>query len=124
MPPRGVATYRLIVRTTPDERRLALMIGRPLSVAKVWVNGRLLGETGTVGIDQPSESPRNHVLLRSFANAGDTLTIVLQISNHHNVQGGPQRPHSARDRNRAAALDPAKLHRPRPFCAGGCSSWR
>ena len=88
MPPRGVATYRLTVKIKPEASRLALMIGRPLSVARVWVNGRLLGETGTVGTDSQSESPRDHLLLRSFNHSGDALRIVVQVSNHHNMQGG------------------------------------
>jgi two-component system sensor histidine kinase ChiS len=88
MTPHGVATYRLTVKIGPDQARLALMLSRPLSVAGVRVNGQLLGQTGNVGVDKSSESPRDHILFRSFENASDTLTIEIQVSNFHNAQGG------------------------------------
>lgn len=88
MPPRGVATYRLMVRVEKNPSRLALMISRPLSVVKIWVNGRLIGQTGEVGTGKDAESPRDHFLFVSFDNPSDTLDIVLQMSNFHNVQGG------------------------------------
>lgn len=88
MTPKGVATYRLTVKIRPYQPKLALMLSRPLSVAKVWANGRLLGQTGDLGADEASELPRRHVMLHSFDTSSDTLTLVIQVSNFHNVQGG------------------------------------
>lgn len=90
--PYGYGVYRLQIRldqalvSAPE--RLALLLSAPLSVCRVWVDGLLVGETGTPGEDAGSERPVAHMVTPWFVPKGDVMEVVLQVSNHHNLQGG------------------------------------
>ena len=71
LPFQGVATYQLTVRIPPDRGGWALMVSRPLSVARVWVNGRLIEQIGAVGMDKALEFPKHHLMLGVFSTVGD-----------------------------------------------------
>ncbi len=87
-PARGFTTYRLTVRMNPTDTPMALTVNRPLSVCKVWINGKPLLDTGRVGIDRNSETPRDHRAFQYFRLPRTEMTVVLQVSNFHNIQGG------------------------------------
>lgn len=86
--PHGLAAYRLRVRLKPGAGPKALYLAGVLSVCRVWVDGRLIGQNGDMGQGGAPESPRRHILLPRFTPTGDTAQIVLEVSNHTNVQGG------------------------------------
>lgn len=88
--PHGYGVYRLRIRLDPDSEpgRMALLISAPLSVCRVWVDGLLVGETGTPGEDVESERPVDHMVMPWFVPKGDVMEVALQVSNHHNLQGG------------------------------------
>ncbi len=67
---------------------MSLLISAPLSVCRVWVDGLLVGETGTPGEDVESERPKAHMVAPWFVPTGDVMEVVLQVSNQHNLQGG------------------------------------
>ncbi len=48
----GYATYRLTVKVVPDETIKSLIITRPLSVCKLWINGKLMAESVRIGVDR------------------------------------------------------------------------
>ncbi len=90
--PYGYGVYRLRIRldqtvlSAPE--RMALLISAPLSVCRVWVDGLLVGETGVPGEDAESERSVDHMVAPWFVPMGEVMEIVLQVSNHHNLQGG------------------------------------
>jgi len=86
--PHGYGVYRLRIRLAPNSGRMSLLISAPLSACRVWVDGLLVGETGVPGEDTESERPLAHMVAPRFVPAGEILEIVLQVSNHHNLQGG------------------------------------
>jgi two-component system, sensor histidine kinase ChiS len=94
--PHGYGVYRLRIRLGPrlasgpvsDSDRMALLVSAPLSVCRVWVDGLLVGETGVPGEDADAERPLTHMVTPRFEPAGEVMEIVLQVSNHHNLQGG------------------------------------
>ncbi len=86
----GHGTYLLRVRL-PDslaEPSLSLLVSGILSVCQVSVNRTLVASSGKPGTDLSQESPEDHILMPRFGVDGDSLEIVLSVSNHHNVQGG------------------------------------
>ncbi|RYZ54149.1 MAG: diguanylate cyclase, partial [Sphingobacteriales bacterium] len=55
LPWNGFATYRLRVKTAVAQGRLALAIPDPNSAIKVWVNGRLVAQSGMPGANKAAE---------------------------------------------------------------------
>ena len=89
---RGYGTYRLRMRLPQDSDQLmSLLIFGAMSVSKVWINGIPMAATGVVGRDKASEKPVHHSARANFNPSGDTLDIIIQVSNHHNMQGGINR---------------------------------
>lgn len=88
LPPKGYATYRIIIKGLPKANLNALLINDVLSVCNVWTNGQLLTYSGQVGTDKISERPQKHSLIARFSNLDDYVEIVFQVSNFHNMQGG------------------------------------
>jgi len=86
--PHGYGFYRLRIRISPDPVPMSLLISAPLSVCRVWVDGLVVGQTGTPGTDAESEKPVSHMLMTRFVPVGEVTEIVLQVSNFHNLQGG------------------------------------
>lgn len=86
--PHGYGFYRLRIRISPDPDPMSLLVSAPLSVCRVWVDGLVVGETGTPGEDAESEKPVSHMLMARFVPAGEVTEVVLQVSNFHNLQGG------------------------------------
>ncbi len=86
--PMGRGYYTLQLRLPPDSPRLSLLVSGPLSVCRVWTGGRLLASTGQPGADKESEKPLRHIMTPSFSAAGQDMTLLLEVSNHHNMQGG------------------------------------
>lgn len=90
--PYGHGAYRLQIRLDQTlasaQERMALLVSAPLSVCRVWVDGLLVGETGIPGEDADSERPVDHMVAPWFVPMEDVMEVVLQVSNHHNLQGG------------------------------------
>lgn len=89
---KGCATYRLNVTLKNPPADMALYIGNPLSVCKVWINGKPLGQSGVTGKTKPAEKPKHHYLMPHFQGRDGVLDIIIQVSNFHNVQGGIRTP--------------------------------
>jgi two-component system sensor histidine kinase ChiS len=84
----GYGIYRLHVRLPPVQGAKSLLVGGVLSVCRVWVDGVPLAATGIPGRDREAEKPADHLASPRFDHPGEAMEIVLQVSNHHNVQGG------------------------------------
>ncbi|PKN07955.1 MAG: histidine kinase [Deltaproteobacteria bacterium HGW-Deltaproteobacteria-8] len=94
MPFTGQATLRLVVRLGTAPRLTALRLANINSAYIVWVNGRLVAQSGSPGVDAASEAPRPSALVVPLhqgnltQNRAETLELVLQISNHNYRDGG------------------------------------
>lgn len=85
----GFATFRLrIVNISPNKLQAALRITEVWSAYRLWVNGQLIAESGTVGATEQSEIPRPSLQTPHFTLRDGPLDLVMQVSNfHHNVGG-------------------------------------
>lgn len=83
----GYATFRLRILTQAASGDLALRIGTIASAYRLWVNGALVLENGTLGTSAATETPAQSSRLVGLP-AGRPLELVLQVSNHHYREGG------------------------------------
>lgn len=81
-------TYSLEVVLPDTARWLALDIPQLYSSYNLYVNGRLTAHNGTVGSTRETAHPQWIPQVVSFHVPGDTLRLVLQISNFHHNKGG------------------------------------
>lgn len=86
----GWATYALqIILPAKKPTSLALKVPPPNTCNRIYVNGQLLGQTGTPGTSRASSIPEFKPLLIPLSNLqSDTLSIVLQVANFHHRKGG------------------------------------
>lgn len=88
LPADGYATYRLQLKIGPGEKTPALRVADVWSAYRLWVDGRLLAQSGTVGASAATENPRQLLSISSFYPGSDVLELILQVSNHHYRDGG------------------------------------
>ncbi|WP_139180285.1 sensor domain-containing diguanylate cyclase [Gracilibacillus ureilyticus] len=88
LPSEGYATFRLEVTTADTENILGLQVPVMFSANKLWVDDRLIAQSGEVGIDQSTSIPQKHPRVVYFSPESSSFTITLQISNYHHVDGG------------------------------------
>jgi signal transduction histidine kinase len=89
LPGSGYATFHLRVLIEPSSQVLALELPTIRTAYKIWVNGKLSGEVGTVGTDVETSKPGYLPQLVFFTAMGDSsLDIVLQVSNFDHRLGG------------------------------------
>lgn len=83
------ASYHLRVFLPPQSsRELALLIKGPLSVVAVFIDGKKVGTSGTVGQSTTNELPVKHLIHPKFTPDKGSFDITLHVSNYHNVKGG------------------------------------
>ncbi|MBI4805563.1 MAG: sensor histidine kinase [Desulfovibrio sp.] len=84
----GYATFRLKIVPAPINTALALRLLGINSAFRLWLNGSLLAQGGTVGKSVQTELPNPSPVLVLFQNDRPDLELVLQVSNHTYRQGG------------------------------------
>ncbi|WP_207263854.1 7TM diverse intracellular signaling domain-containing protein [Desulfovibrio sp. Huiquan2017] len=84
----GQATFRLRIKLWQHARRLELRLFDITMAYKLWADGELVAQSGTVGTDAETEIPRRSLVLAEIEPKGSDLELVLQVSNHHFRQGG------------------------------------
>ncbi len=84
----GQGIYHLRVNLAPESGVESLYISGMLSVCRVWVDGHIVADSGTLGSNIDLEIPRKHLLTPNFPKAGRYVDIVLELSNYHNKEGG------------------------------------
>lgn len=87
----GCATYAIRVMLPPTNEKMAIEIPQLYSSYRLWINGVDVGRAGTVGDNDETSSPQWKYQMHSF-DAGDTLTIVMQVANYHHEKGGVSQP--------------------------------
>ncbi len=86
----GYATFRVIIKLSEQDRnaRLALRLPTIFHAYKLWVNGELLAQVGTVGQDKSSATPHLATKLVFFQPENDTVELVMQVANFVHKRGG------------------------------------
>lgn len=86
----GFATFRVIIKLSEQDRneRLALRLPTIFHAYKLWVNGELLAEVGTVSRDKGSVTPHLATKLVFFQPENDRVELVMQVANFHHKRGG------------------------------------
>jgi len=84
----GQATFRLRLKLWPDARRLVLRLFDIPMAYKLWADGKLVAQSGTVGTNADTEIPRRSLVLAEIEPKGNDMELVLQVSNHHFREGG------------------------------------
>ncbi|HZG57994.1 sensor histidine kinase [Paenibacillus sp.] len=86
----GYATYRLAIRLAPGDaaRALALYMPSVATAYQLWVDGRPLGGNGVVGASRAEMVPKNVPKVYVFSPSGDTVDVVVQVSNFVQRKGG------------------------------------
>jgi len=85
--PYGYATCRVVIRTN-YRGELSLDPGFPQSAYRIWVNGRLLNETGVVGKNLKDGIPGKMTRYIDFTNRGEDIEIIIQVSNYSYFKWG------------------------------------
>jgi|GEM_PF-6199885 len=80
-PTHGCATLRLTVKLPPASPLLGLKVPIILSASKLWIDDRHLYSSGVVGTSEKTTIPRWNPDVVIFQPQGDTLQIILQVSN-------------------------------------------
>lgn len=85
----GFATYRLQI-LLPDHYRNDLLLSVPIfdSSYKLYLNGKYINSNGIAGenpdVSKPGYRPFNYHLIET----GDTIEIIINVSNFHHRRGG------------------------------------
>lgn len=89
---KGYATYTATVLLPASPARLGLLLPDAYTSYKLWVNGKAVAQNGIVGTSKETTLPHWEVKAISFDRPGDTLQLVLQMSNFHHHKGGMKTP--------------------------------
>ena len=84
-PKYGVATYRKLVLFDSKQENVAIRIPKIWCASKVWINGKLVSEQGSV-----SKSSYYNLMLESYVRLGVTenTEIIIQVANYSLFVGG------------------------------------
>ena len=77
----GYATYRLKIKLNKKYPSLALKFPILVTTSKIWINNKLVQETGILGKNKKQNKPDIMPKVIVFNNNQDELDLVIQISN-------------------------------------------
>lgn len=79
---KGMRTYRLVVTTNPSQQLLALKLDNIRMSNKIFISGKLLGQSGNPAEENKGYKPKNEPYIAYFASNGSQLEILLQVANY------------------------------------------
>ncbi|MEW9702931.1 ATP-binding protein [Paenibacillus sp. SI8] len=88
MTSKGYGTYRLRVLAKDTDEVLGLKIRSIRTSNRIFINGKLAGESGRPASDVAVNKPGNTPYTASFHTDTKEIEIVIQVSNHEFVTGG------------------------------------
>lgn len=91
VPAQGYATYQLTVLLPSHSETLALALSDSYSSYRLFVNGSEIAHCGIPGTNAATTTPFWASQVKGLPVSGDTLRLLLQISNFHHAKGGPNR---------------------------------
>ncbi len=84
----GYASYKLRVYLKNTQGRLALHLPEIRTAFAVFVNGNQISSVGVIGTNKKNSEPYFYPHIASFSASGETLDIILQVSNFQMYRGG------------------------------------
>ncbi|BBH22514.1 histidine kinase [Paenibacillus baekrokdamisoli] len=84
----GEGTYRLFIRNAPADMALAINKQYIRFADAMFVDGKLLGQSGVPGSSKGGYTPRNVPYTVYFEPRGTEIEIVLQVANFDSQEGG------------------------------------
>ena len=84
----GFATYRLQIYNQSSDSDFGIKFNRINVAYKIWINGELLAENGTVASNKEEIIPSRKTATHYFNADSDLIEIVLQLSNFNQKKGG------------------------------------
>lgn len=87
-PALGYATYRLILQLPKSHRGLTVYFPIVNSSAKIWTNGELVAETGTVSADKNLYESKLGASVFSLPENVQEVELVVQVANYTYFSGG------------------------------------
>lgn len=88
LPDTDYATLQLRVDLPEHTGRLAIQIPPLFSAYRLWANGRLVAEAGSVGTSAATARPQYRPQFAILESGAPTLNLVLQISNFYHSRSG------------------------------------
>jgi hypothetical protein len=92
LPAEGYATYTLQIYLPKPTPRLAIEAPTFYTSYELIINDKVISENGKVGTDKDSSIPYWRSSLKEVEITGNTLNVVLHISNFHHSRGGANMP--------------------------------
>ena len=86
--PQGYATYRLRILMPQQYTEMAMTIPDVYTSYNLFIDGNLIANNGTPGSSKGTTSPHWLPQTIPLRDLGDTVELVLQISNFHHSKGG------------------------------------
>jgi signal transduction histidine kinase len=84
----GYATYRLRVKLRRPSSSLALYLPIINASSKIFVNGKLMDETGRVGTSRESYEPQLTSTIITLPDDVSEYEIIIQVANYNYFSGG------------------------------------
>ncbi len=88
LPGQGYATYRLRVKSHPDQHEFALKIPTLSTSCKVMIDDQVVAECGYVATDEESADAAYSPQIVMFQANADQFDLIVQISNYMYNSGG------------------------------------
>lgn len=85
-------TYRLMVLISRKGQSLSIDIPQMYCSYRLWIDTTLVASNGQVGATKITSIPQWHPQTVEVESTGDTLQLVLQISNFYHFKGGSKDP--------------------------------
>lgn len=92
LPDQGLQTYQLTVLLPPDPPALGLQFYDVYAAWRLRVSGKILAQTGTVGVSSQSTKHQFSRKLVSLLNPSGSLEIELEVANYSSLPGGIVQP--------------------------------
>ncbi|MEH6548409.1 MAG: diguanylate cyclase [Pseudomonadales bacterium] len=86
--PTGYATYSLTIKLPAKHPHLSLYAGGQGSNYALWINNTLAAHNGVIGTSKETSTAENKTYIVALPDQGETVQIVLQISNFHHRKAG------------------------------------
>jgi serine phosphatase RsbU (regulator of sigma subunit) len=84
----GYGTYRLKIRTNPDDSIFGIKLRQINSAYKIWINDKFIAEVGKVGKDKQQSAAKWFLLEKVFQSDRTEQEIIIQVSNFVYHDGG------------------------------------
>jgi len=89
----GFATYRLrMLLNKPTSDNFSIRVPLTYTASRMWVNGKLVYESGTVSENSSTTLPQYKPEIVDFIHNQEQVELVIQVSNFHYSDGGLRQP--------------------------------